>query len=96
MSHKIIVGEKSFVIEIDPEENMWKLNEAMNAVQDAQVDYIRSLAVELRVAEQTAMDIWYLRSRSRWTKELEQKLIDADHAGNPINSIMVCNGEWQG
>lgn len=32
-----------------------------------------------------AMDVWYLRTRSRWTQELESKLIQLHQAGTPPN-----------
>lgn len=46
------------------------------------------------VSSQTASAILYLRSRSRWTQEKEQELVDRDHAGNPISLGVVLSGEF--
>lgn len=94
MAHSIKVGKKTFRIEIDPTENMDAVNNVMVSIQDAWVREIEQIAKHLSVSDQVASDIWYLRTRSRHTPELEQQLIDACHSGRPIDSIKVCNGEW--
>lgn len=91
MSHP---ESKSFVVEIpvnDPEK-MEAFQEAMNAYQDELVKYISDLAKKLGVSEMTAQNIWYLRGRSRWRQETEDRLICADQAGVVINTL---SGEEQ-
>jgi len=34
-----------------------------------------------------ALDVWYLRTRSRWTLELEDELIHMDQAGEPAPNM---------
>ena len=68
--------------------------ETTNDWQEATVLYIKWLAKELGVSENVAGDVWYLRSRSRWTQELENQIVEAAHRGCPINSVAICNGEW--
>lgn len=44
---------------------------------------IKSLSKELNVSEGCANDVFYLRSRSRWTQELEDQLIELHRKGTP-------------
>ena len=46
------------------------------------------------VSFETAENILYLRSRSRWTLEKEEELIRRDREGNPIKSVTVLSGEF--
>jgi hypothetical protein len=94
MAHSIKVGKKSFAIKVDPKENIDPVNKVMSDVQDAWVKEMEQIAEDLSVSQDVARDIWYLRTRSRHTPELEQQLIDAYRSGKPINSVKVCNGEW--
>ena len=48
------------------------------------IDCYKLLAVELGVSENCAMNIFYLRSHSRWTQEKENKLINDDQNGESI------------
>lgn len=57
----------------------------MNSVQDETAKYITKLSEELQVSEACAWDVWYLRSRSRWTQNLENELIQLHKDGNPPN-----------
>ena len=43
------------------------------------------LAEELGVSFACACDIWYLRTRSRWTEDLEQELIQAHARGETVD-----------
>jgi len=43
------------------------------------------LAEEMNISVACARDVLYLRTRSRWSKELEQKLIQAHSNGEQIN-----------
>ncbi len=94
MSHKVYFGEKSFVVEVDPATDPGPVNDLMGAVQDAWVREIIDISRSLGVSDQVAQDIWYLRTRSRWTQELEDQLVAAARAGKPIDSVKVCSGEW--
>lgn len=47
--------------------------------------YIKNLAVELGVSIECATDVWYLRTRSRHTLELEAELIALHATGTPPN-----------
>lgn len=78
---------ETFVAEIplnDPSK-MDEFQDMMNAIHDETTQYIKNLATELNVSEQCAADVWYLRTRSRHTPELERKLIALHNTGNPPN-----------
>jgi hypothetical protein len=47
--------------------------------------YFESLATELDCSAACAADVWYLRQRSRWTQELEDRLIELHDLGTPPN-----------
>lgn len=95
MSRKAEVCGNVMVVSVDDnQEDLEALNKLMDAAQDCWAREIEDIARKFNVSDEVAGDIWYLRARSRWTPELEQRLIDADHAGSPIDSVKVCNGEW--
>jgi hypothetical protein len=48
-------------------------------------EYYKSLAEELGCSFACAVDVWYLRQRSRWTQELENELIRLYNEGTPPN-----------
>ncbi len=78
---------QTFVAEIplnDPAK-MEEFQQVMNAIHDETNEYIQNLAKELGVSEGCAADVWYLRTRSRHTPELEQILIELHKAGTPPN-----------
>ena len=80
---------KVFALDIpvnDPEK-MEEFNKVMVKYQDAVVEHVTKLAKELGVREGTAQNIWYLRSRSRWSQNLEDRIIKADQAGISINPM---------
>lgn len=61
-------------------------------MSDPQTDYwlecekeIQNLADDLDVTYMCAVDITYLRTRSRWTQELENELIRLHDVGTPPN-----------
>lgn len=66
-------------------EKMDAFQEAMNASMDAMSEYTDSLAQKLGVTDGCALDIVYLRSRSRWTQRMEDELIRLHKAGTPPN-----------
>ena len=81
---------ESFVVRVDGKDigdlnAMDELQAIMDAYYDSMVKSIKSLATELDVSEECACDVLYLRSRSRWSPELEQRLIDMHREGNPPN-----------
>lgn len=81
---------KTFVTEIpvnDPQA-MEQFQQSMDAYHDELNRYICDLARTLNVPEACAMDVWYLRTRSRWTPELEDRLIQLHLKGEPPN---VCD-----
>jgi len=92
MSHP---EHETFVVNIpiDDEEAMKLFQEAMDAHYDEVNKYVAKLADELKVNNETANNIHYLRSRSRWSQELENKLIQADQAGKPFTFSQVINHE---
>lgn len=57
----------------------------MNYIQDATVAEIQEIATELNLSYSCAADVWYLRTRSRWTQTLEDQLITLHQTGNPPN-----------
>lgn len=75
----------NFAIKIDENTDMNELQDFLNDVQDETVSYIQELAKELNVSDACAMDVWYLRGRSRHTQELEQELIRLHKAGTTPN-----------
>ena len=84
---------QTFCIELDPKNaNFTQINALIHIICIETNAYIQKLAKELGINERTAADIYYLRSRSRWTKEEEQKIIDAYKSGNPIEDIFEWNG----
>jgi hypothetical protein len=70
---------------------MDEFQDAMNEVQDAWVREIESIANEFGISFGSAGEVWYLRSRGRWTKAKEEKLIELGKAGKCVN---MC--EWDG
>lgn len=62
----------------------------MNAAHEALKQEADNLSQELGVTSSCALDILYLRNRSRWTQQLEDKLIQLHKEGNPPN---ICEFE---
>lgn len=56
--------------------------------QDATIEYIKKLAKELDVSGYCASDVYYLRTRSRHTPELEIELINLHKNGTPPPNIL--------
>ncbi len=71
-------------------EEQWdEFQDIMNQVQDEYINEVGKLALELNCTIECANDVMYLRGRSRWTQEHEDKLIQLHKEGNPPN---IC--EW--
>jgi len=85
----------SVEVPVDNESKMEEFFDLMNKQQDEVEKYIKSLATELDVSYGCACDVYYLRSRSRWTQELEDGLIESHKNGEVIdiygNQTCLCN-----
>lgn len=79
----------SVEVPVNDPEKMEKFQELMDQANQATDDYIGELSAELGIDYPTAMNVWYLRGRSRWTKELEDRIIAAGKAGHDI----IVNGD---
>ena len=88
---------QTFAIEIPvgDEKAMQEFNDLMDKIQNETVKYFQNIAKTLNVSETCASDIYYLRTRSRYTYELEQFLIQLDKSGYPYINIFAfpCNCE---
>lgn len=58
------------------------LQKVMNSFCEATIEYEEKLIAELGIDANTAMNITYLRGRSRWSQELEDRLVRASKAGH--------------
>lgn len=80
---------QSVCIELNPSKMTTKdwddFQSAMDKVAEAHVAEVAKLSYELGVSESCAMDIAYLRTRSRHTPELEAELIELHKKGIPPN-----------
>ena len=81
----------TFCMKIDSDTDMDAVNDFLAEQQDAMVEYIKKLSKELGVSEETANMVAYLRSRSRWSEELEKKVIEAGEKGE-ITMLDILNG----
>ena len=61
----------------------------LDAAADHHIKEIEKVAAEYGIQTGAAADVVYLRTRSRWTEELERKLIDIYKAGGSVNIM-----EW--
>lgn len=70
----------------NPSQEQWDaINETMKAANKEICSYIEDLSDELKCSLECATDVYYLRTRSRWTPELEEKLILLHRQENPPN-----------
>ncbi len=67
--------------ECNAEEAAAYMDEYFTSMQKEQ----KSIAQQLQVSMACAGDIMYLRTRTRWTQELENELISLHKAGTPPN-----------
>lgn len=84
-------------IRISPEDQqdskkMSEIQKVMDAMCDATIEYEHKLMQELGIDEYTAQNITYLRGRSRWSQELEDRVIKASKAGHS-QKIPCLSGE---
>ena len=68
------------------------LADALTEAQEYMISKEFELVDTLGVTLDTASAILYLRSRSRWTPEKEQELIDRDLSGDPISLGKILGG----
>lgn len=80
-------------IPLNDKKAMNAFQEAMNAYHDDCNNYIIELSKKLEISEIDASSIWYLRSRSRWSQSLEDRLLKAMRDGH--SNIPVGSGEEQ-
>jgi hypothetical protein len=82
---------QTFSVELHPEnmsqEDWDKFNALMYKVQDGYQEEIDNIQEEHQISSACAAAVWYLRSRSRWTEEKEQQLINMDRRGEPIPNV---------
>jgi len=67
--------------QISNETSTASYEDVLNEYYDEMEQYMRDLATELGVSVNCAHDVWYLRTRSRHTPELEAELIARWAAG---------------
>lgn len=83
------------IIELGPSdlnnpERMLDLNELMDKLQMVYIQEIQAIAQKFDIPDSYASCIWYLRTRSRWTQELEDKLISMSKNSEPCPNMC----EW--
>lgn len=76
-----------FVLQIpyDDEEKMEEFQKIMDEYHDEMERYTKEVAKELGIED--ANQIVYLRSRSRWSQELEDRIIKAEKNGHSIITL---------
>lgn len=80
-----IMGIQNETKRVSPQE----LDKVVKTLIESEADYFNKraavLAENLSVTEACAADVMYLRTRNRWTPELEKELIRLHKEGNPPN-----------
>lgn len=66
------------------------LNEFFDAQCAAQEEEVQSIQNDYSMTPEYAAAIWYLRTRSRWTQELEEQLVSMCRANDPCPNM----NEW--
>lgn len=46
---------------------------------------IKEIAVNLAISEEAALSVWHLRTKSHWSQDLENKLLEELRAGNEVD-----------
>jgi hypothetical protein len=87
---KIVASNNHVTMELNGDdvankETMEKFQKFMDELTNIQTEEIKALASELGVSNACAADVSYLRSRSRWTIELEKELIRLHITGEVPN-----------
>src|SRR5258706_11283565 len=81
--HKDFKGVVVIGVPLDDPAKMAELEEALKKMMDATWKYVEKLAHKLHISVECAIDVVYLRGRSRWTPALEKELIRLHRAGTP-------------
>lgn len=81
---------KNVCIQLDNYEELQKL---LIDYQDSMIEYEKKLAQELNCSDWAAQDIIYLRSRSRWSQELENEILRLDKEGKHPPVLAGWSGE---
>ncbi len=79
----------SMEIPVNDHQKMKDFNKAMDALQDQTIAHIRDEAKKLEINESDMSLIFYLRTRSRWTQEKEDYLIELSKAGKPLPNVLA-------
>jgi hypothetical protein len=87
-----VESQSTFCIDLLRVTNWDAFNNLMSDLQDAQVAHARREAEHLEIPLEVAMNVIYLRGRSRWTLAKENKLIALSKQGLRPN-IMEWDGE---
>lgn len=80
---------KTFCTEVpvnDPEK-MKEFQKMMEAVYEAQDKEVKKISEEFGIFEPAAADIYYLRTRRRWTQKKEEYLIKLGREGKRVPNI---------
>jgi hypothetical protein len=72
-------------IPVDDTDAMKDFQAAMDEVADAWNREVEKFAAENNVTWKCASDVMYLRTRSRWTQELEDRLMQLYKDGKEVN-----------
>lgn len=78
-------------IPVNDEKKMEDFQALMEEWQNTQICYEQEVANKLGISIECAIDVCYLRTRSRWTPEKEKELIRLHAEGKPPN---VLSGEF--
>lgn len=83
-------NHKVFCVSIDNSTQVdWDaFNEMMNEINQANNREIEQMAKDLGISEGAASDVWYLRTRSRWSQEKEDYLIKLAREEKELPNIM--------
>ena len=73
---------------VEEEGKLAEFNQFMDTLQDAYVVEAQGIQKQFGVSDSCALNIQYLRSRSRWTQELENELIRMDKEDKTQPNIM--------
>lgn len=79
----------SIEVPVNDSEAMKKFQIAEDEWQEAMNEHICEIASELRISHDCALDVVYLRTRSRWSEENEAELIRLHSIGQAPNIM-----EW--
>lgn len=79
----------SITLPTNDKEKMEEFNKMMDEMQNAQIEYIQIEAEKLDINVSDMSLIFYLRTRSRWTQEKEDYLIQLSKAGKRLPNVLA-------